>query len=372
MKTENKEKNNDMISDLPDCVLLYILSLLNTKDAVQTCILSTRWKNLWKNLPTLRLNSTHLETFQSFAKFVYGILSLRDSTTSLHILDFHRSGIIWPSLLKKILKYAVSHNVQRLNINVSDVVSHLPSCLFSCQTLTSLNLSFKYATVLFPYALNLPALTNLSLKCLIFCAGDDGRVEPFSTLKLLNSLIIKYCKVRDAQNLCISSVTLVNLTMISCPYSFTEFKFELSTPCLLKFKFWGIPIQKLCGSNNNLYSTKHVDINVAMVLNSMDTPFLLLKWLAELANIESLIVSVLSIVPDLFKVEFPFLRNLKSLKVKLRDIELEQAVAMSQTEAVELGVAFDAEFEPFSFVPDGIIDFLIQNSPFVDVNIIDF
>lgn len=66
------------------------------------------------------------------------------------------------------------------------------------------------------------------------------------------------------------------------------------------------------------------------------------------------------------------MRNLKSLKVKLRDIELEQAVAMSQTEAVELGVAFDAEFEPFSFVPDGIIDFLIQNSPFVDVNIIDF
>lgn len=32
----------DRLSDLTDCVILHILSFLNTKDAVQTCILSPK------------------------------------------------------------------------------------------------------------------------------------------------------------------------------------------------------------------------------------------------------------------------------------------------------------------------------------------
>ena len=39
-------ENEDRFSDLPDCVILHILSFLNTKHAVQTCILSPRYKDL--------------------------------------------------------------------------------------------------------------------------------------------------------------------------------------------------------------------------------------------------------------------------------------------------------------------------------------
>lgn len=46
----------DRLSALPDCVLLHILSLFNTKDAAATSILSSRWKNLFVLLPDIDLS----------------------------------------------------------------------------------------------------------------------------------------------------------------------------------------------------------------------------------------------------------------------------------------------------------------------------
>ncbi|KAL3023965.1 hypothetical protein AAZX31_04G093900 [Glycine max] len=39
-----------------DCVLLHILTFLNAKHGVRTCVLSTRWKDLLKRLPSLILH----------------------------------------------------------------------------------------------------------------------------------------------------------------------------------------------------------------------------------------------------------------------------------------------------------------------------
>jgi hypothetical protein len=41
---------NDMITDLPEGILLHILSLLSTKDAVRTSILAKKWRNIWTYL----------------------------------------------------------------------------------------------------------------------------------------------------------------------------------------------------------------------------------------------------------------------------------------------------------------------------------
>ena len=45
----------DRLSALSDCVLLHILSLLKTKEAAATSILSTRWRNLFVSLPDIDL-----------------------------------------------------------------------------------------------------------------------------------------------------------------------------------------------------------------------------------------------------------------------------------------------------------------------------
>ncbi|MCI49580.1 F-box family protein, partial [Trifolium medium] len=81
---KDKKKDEDIISDLTDSVLIHILSFLNAKQAVQTSILSKRWIFLWRSLPTLALSYSHFSTLQSFDDFVSQILSLRDGSMAIH------------------------------------------------------------------------------------------------------------------------------------------------------------------------------------------------------------------------------------------------------------------------------------------------
>lgn len=46
----------DRISKLPDDVLVKILASMSTEDAVKTGVLSTRWKNVWKQVPYLHFD----------------------------------------------------------------------------------------------------------------------------------------------------------------------------------------------------------------------------------------------------------------------------------------------------------------------------
>ncbi|XP_058784678.1 F-box/FBD/LRR-repeat protein At1g16930-like [Vicia villosa] len=354
-KKKNLMKNKDRISDLPDSLILHILSFLNIKQAIHICILSTRWKNLWKYVPTLTLIGSQFTTIKIFIEFVSRILSLRDNSTNLYTLRFRSSNLTEPSLVETILNYAVSHKVQLLDVYIKCDIQHFPTCLLSCRSLTSLDLCFSHPTVygttiMFPSSLNMPLLTRLYLRHFAFRAGNDGRVDPFSALTNLKSLTMVYCKVAGAQNLCISSTKLVNLYIHMNHYAReTYFGMELYAPSLCTFVFSGIPVEKLSWSKCNVSSIKRVSIDIIEFWKSSETSLILLDWLSELANMESLIISstalkVLSLVPNLL-VELPSLCNLKSLKVEKRQIS--------------------------PMIPDGIVDILIQNSLSPKVYIID-
>jgi hypothetical protein len=43
----------DRLSDLPDCLLHSVLSSLRSRQVVQTCLLSRRWRHLWRSVPCL-------------------------------------------------------------------------------------------------------------------------------------------------------------------------------------------------------------------------------------------------------------------------------------------------------------------------------
>ncbi|XP_027187023.2 uncharacterized protein [Cicer arietinum] len=170
-------------------------------------------------------------------------------------------------------------------------IKYFPPCLFSSHTLKYLELYASHDSLtIFPNSLNLPELTTLFLRHFYFCVGDDSRAEPFSTFNKLKNLKMFHCSVVDDENLFISSATLANLIQIDYPCYF-GIKFELYTPSLCNFEFEGTPLQKLCGSNNNLSSVKHANINLKSRLIHENTPLALLNWMIELANIESLTVS---------------------------------------------------------------------------------
>jgi len=316
IKLSDRE-NEDRLSDLPESVILHILSFLNAQHAVQTCVLSPRFKDLWKRLPVLKLHYRDFRTYKIFTKFVSKILSLRDSSITLEALDFNRHiGRLEPHILKRIVNYAIKHNIQRLRLNVTSDIALIPTSLFSFQSLTHLKLSvysdaesktqfpnslslpaLTYLKLcmhsnhenLFPDSLDLPALTSLHLQNFTFSVGDNDRAEPFSTFNRLNSLLISNCTVRDTQTLCMSSATLVNLTLYD-NNKYSCYKIDLLTPSLCTFAFCGTPYQRILGSD--ISSLKYVDIHAEVDSDCRDMPPLfLLSWLVEFADIKSLTVT---------------------------------------------------------------------------------
>ncbi|KAK7282906.1 hypothetical protein RIF29_12020 [Crotalaria pallida] len=326
---QSENQNQDRLGDLPDCLIIHILTFVKCRDAARTCVLSKRWKHLYKRMSILLLNASDFATVKIFAKFVSKLLLHRDSSVALHTLDFRRYGVIETRILKKVLHYAVSNNVRRLGIDIQPDDRLLPiiGCsVFSCRSLTSLKLSvycknYSEEKIVFPESPDLPALTSLDVTNIVFCASSGSdRAEPFSNLSKLNNLFIGSYTLRDAKTLCVSSVTLSSLAFRAycCPS-----KIVLSTPNLCSFDFSGVTCHDLSGSG--LSAVKRVNIDADTSYCSSEPPFILLNWVKELVNVQSMMVTintlqVLFLIPDLVKINFPSLGNLKSMKVKMKPL----------------------------------------------------
>ncbi|XP_019462894.1 PREDICTED: F-box protein At1g80960-like [Lupinus angustifolius] len=59
-KEMRSDEKTDFTKSVPDDVLSYILSFLSIDEAVRSCILSKKWKNLWKNTSHIEFNSTKM------------------------------------------------------------------------------------------------------------------------------------------------------------------------------------------------------------------------------------------------------------------------------------------------------------------------
>uniref|UniRef100_A0ACD5X8Q8 Uncharacterized protein n=1 Tax=Avena sativa TaxID=4498 RepID=A0ACD5X8Q8_AVESA len=70
----------DRISALPDAILQVVLSFLPSDETVQTCVLSRRWRHLWKSTPALRIvqgSKRHRDALE-MNNFVNYLLLLHD------------------------------------------------------------------------------------------------------------------------------------------------------------------------------------------------------------------------------------------------------------------------------------------------------
>lgn len=69
----------DRLSALPDCLLHAIMSSLKARQAVQTCVLSTRWRHLWRSVPCLDVD---LDEFRTTAPRAAAAASDSDTSDS--------------------------------------------------------------------------------------------------------------------------------------------------------------------------------------------------------------------------------------------------------------------------------------------------
>ncbi|KAL2531006.1 F-box/FBD/LRR-repeat protein [Forsythia ovata] len=188
----------DRLSDLPDAVLCHILSFLDTKYAVATTLLSTRWKNLFISLPnivlddSLTLKTRNEEFGPEFAMFGLRQIMLRNVP---HINQFHlKCNFNFKDPVIQTLVYAaIWRNVKEVDICMGEraIIGSLPPELFTSTSLVVLKLKGDVDLVV-PEFVSLPNLKVLHLDGFMF-QNDDSINRFFRGCKLLEDLCLSRC-----------------------------------------------------------------------------------------------------------------------------------------------------------------------------------
>ncbi|CDP13118.1 unnamed protein product [Coffea canephora] len=149
----------DRLSALSDCVLLHILSLLKTKEAAASSILSTRWRNLFVSLPDIDLcfcvdddASDRDRLFYQFTHFSNRVIEQRNTAPirkiRLRVEHFvERYRLAFESLLISAAAAISTYSVDQLRISVEmDTTTEkfsilFPPGIFSSETIVSLSLN---------------------------------------------------------------------------------------------------------------------------------------------------------------------------------------------------------------------------------------
>uniref|UniRef100_A0A0D3GWD0 Uncharacterized protein n=1 Tax=Oryza barthii TaxID=65489 RepID=A0A0D3GWD0_9ORYZ len=110
----------DFISSLPDESLQHILCFMTTREAIQTCVLSTRWRHIWKSVQCLEIKASEFTSKMGFVNFMDNLVlrrgcvpldSLRMYTLYQHgnVSLNHHNANMW-------VGYALRRNVRELHI----------------------------------------------------------------------------------------------------------------------------------------------------------------------------------------------------------------------------------------------------------------
>lgn len=109
----------DRLSELPDSLIIAILSLLPMPDVVATMLLSKRWKHVWTTVPCLEFAPHHRikfrNDFHKYQAFFSGALG-RWNGYKIHKLDisFHVNDIASDALVDSWLRFAIDKQVEEL------------------------------------------------------------------------------------------------------------------------------------------------------------------------------------------------------------------------------------------------------------------
>lgn len=164
---ENQEPTNmleDRISNLPDAIILLILSFLPTVDAVRTCLLSKRWRHMWTSIPVLYLCDNNNSPPKKFFKFVNECLKRYadvDVTRFKLSMAYHEGR----SHRFRCFRLPLRWNLKELDIQIcarSFALSCLPPDIFHLRTLTLLKL-YGVMLVSLNSPISLPSLKVLEL-----------------------------------------------------------------------------------------------------------------------------------------------------------------------------------------------------------------
>ncbi|XP_019085579.1 PREDICTED: F-box/FBD/LRR-repeat protein At3g51530-like [Camelina sativa] len=183
----------DRIDELPEGLLLKILSLLPTKTVITTSVLSKRWRSLWKSLLLHKapvLESLHL--------------------TVTDLCDDIDVGL-WAGI-------AFARNVREFVLQVSISLSisiQFPSCLFFCDTLETLKLKNPPIHIDLPSPVSMKSLRTLHLDSVTY-KDDESVFNLLSGCPNLEDLLIHRGYPNCVKNFVIVVPSLKRLSINDC------------------------------------------------------------------------------------------------------------------------------------------------------------
>ncbi|KAL4554101.1 hypothetical protein LXL04_039779 [Taraxacum kok-saghyz] len=256
------------ISNLPDCILHHILSLMPTKEAVKTSILSTRWKNLWAFLPTIVLDdgllmAKKVEDATSFVNFVERVLHLRGAS---NMEKLNLSCRVFQDALKirSWISDAIMHNVQELDLSLfANNPSMIPKSIFDNTSLVSLKIRMNCAIEL-PSHVSFPCLKTLHL-FFVWFQNDDFTEKLFSGCPVLEELVLFKNCFKNLKNFVITSSILKSLNIRDQTY-FRVFedvsgcKIKIDAPNLTYFEYLGYLSNEIILSNTSSLNKSYIQI----------------------------------------------------------------------------------------------------------------
>ncbi|XP_058073171.1 putative F-box/FBD/LRR-repeat protein At1g78760 isoform X2 [Magnolia sinica] len=252
------KKTNDRISQLPDAVLHYILSLMPMKFIVRTSILSRRWRNLWKDIWAY---STALDfgaefatgqTPEEFVSTVNWYLQLHQAKE----IEMFRLSLIPCNLsyAEKWVKFAGAKGTKEVDIHfcqntyddeidfvprklprklLNSIFSKFINSIFSCDSITQLNLSCCYLH----RRLNFKGYPYLKMLHLSMVRITNGLFESMlSNCPLLEELILRECYCLTRVKVSAPNLALKSLKVVDC---WDASEIEIFAPNLLSFHYYG-------------------------------------------------------------------------------------------------------------------------------------
>lgn len=231
----------DKLSQLPDELLVKVLSFLPTKDAVSTSILSMRWKSLWMWLPRLEFDYScySMSRGQGFARFISLNLPVHKAPAIERLsLKFRyiENGSIEPEDIDFWVSLAIYKNVRELCLKLlsfAERPTKLPSSLYICKSIVILTLKDEILVDV-PGTVCLPSLKTLFLRRVTY-SDENSLHRLLSNCPVLEDLVVERDEIDNLGKMSVIVKSLQRLTLkmsVLCDLD----GLMMNTPSLKNFK----------------------------------------------------------------------------------------------------------------------------------------
>ncbi|KAF7086678.1 hypothetical protein CFC21_089950 [Triticum aestivum] len=229
----------DHFEDLTDDILWHVLSFLPANEALPTCVLDTRWRDLWRHTTSLHLvfDGSVFPRYKRFEQLVKLVIHLRGESPLVTCeIDAYPDDDPEHTFrnTKLLIDYALACEAEELVVRAADIRYDIP--MFD----VPLNLISHHLKTLHLERINL-----------------DHSDLKFSGCPVLEDLCIQLCSIRASE---ISSMSLKRLSIIDVCYLRHVVRIQICAPGLISLQLYDFEGLTPCLENMPLLETAYVGL----------------------------------------------------------------------------------------------------------------